>query len=328
MKMVSKQCPEGFDIIGDIHGCAETLQVLLDKMGYAQCNGVYQHPTRMAIFVGDVIDRGPNIPAALELVYRMVTNNQAMIVLGNHEYNAITYCTPAPSDWKQSFLRSHSQRHYRQIASTLRQFEHQKDQWQHYIDWFKTLPLFLDLPKFRVVHACWDAQMVTYLKESCGDAGVSEQWLVESATSGTKASRAVERLTRGVSICLPSGREITSKDGYKRRYFRAKFWESLPETYGDLLFQPDPLPDDLHQRPLSNADLASLVYYSPHQKPLFVGHYWMQGEPSILQENIACVDYSAVKLGKMVAYRFDGESSLSSDKFCWVYVEPSESMVA
>lgn len=328
MKKASAQPPQGFDIIGDIHGCAETLQVLLSKLGYTKLNGVYQHPTRQAIFVGDVIDRGPNIPEALDVVYQMVKNNKALMVLGNHEYNAITYCTPAPSDWKQSFLRSHSQRHYRQIAATLQQFESKPLLWQRYIDWFKTLPLFLDLPEFRVVHACWDASMVAYLKESCGDAGVTEQFLVESVSLGTCASKAVERLTRGVSVCLPSGREIVSKDGYKRRYFRAKFWESLPETYGDLLFQPDPLPEDLHQRPLSNADLASLVYYSAHQKPLFVGHYWMQGEPTILQSNIACVDYSAVKLGKMVAYRFDGEKELSSDKFCWVYVEPSESLVA
>ncbi|MEO0444283.1 MAG: serine/threonine protein phosphatase, partial [Pseudomonadota bacterium] len=50
---------EGYDIIGDVHGCGRTLAKLLGVMGYQKKSGVYYHPKRQAIFVGDIVDRGP-----------------------------------------------------------------------------------------------------------------------------------------------------------------------------------------------------------------------------------------------------------------------------
>ena len=50
-----------FDFIGDIHGHANELKLLLDKLGYTIHNGSYTHPTRKAFFVGDYIDRGLQI---------------------------------------------------------------------------------------------------------------------------------------------------------------------------------------------------------------------------------------------------------------------------
>ena len=61
----------GYDI-GDVHGCAFTLVKLLEKLGYRDFNGVYQHPSRKAIFVGDILDRGPHIREAIGLVKAMV----------------------------------------------------------------------------------------------------------------------------------------------------------------------------------------------------------------------------------------------------------------
>ena len=48
-----------YNIIGDIHGYASKVKLLLDKLGYVERNGCYQHESRIAIFVGDYIDRGP-----------------------------------------------------------------------------------------------------------------------------------------------------------------------------------------------------------------------------------------------------------------------------
>jgi hypothetical protein len=53
---------------------------------------------------------------------------------------------------------------------------------------------------------------------------------------------------------------------------------------------------------------------------VFVGHYWMTGEPRPIAPNIACLDYSAVKYGRLVAYRIDDETRLSPDKFVSVKV--------
>ncbi|MBG7699068.1 polynucleotide kinase-phosphatase [Streptomyces sp. MC1] len=71
-----------FDIIGDIHGCSAELEALLDKLGYA--DGV--HPEgRTAVFVGDLVDRGPDSPGVLRRVMSMVKSRNALCVPGNHE---------------------------------------------------------------------------------------------------------------------------------------------------------------------------------------------------------------------------------------------------
>ncbi|MEV5785152.1 polynucleotide kinase-phosphatase [Streptomyces sp. NPDC052287] len=71
-----------FDIVGDIHGCASELETLLGKLGYA--DGV--HPQgRTAVFVGDLVDRGPDTPGVLRRVMSMVGSGNALCVPGNHE---------------------------------------------------------------------------------------------------------------------------------------------------------------------------------------------------------------------------------------------------
>ncbi|MFK0153489.1 polynucleotide kinase-phosphatase [Streptomyces sp. NPDC090499] len=71
-----------FDIVGDIHGCASELESLLTKLGYT--DGV--HPEgRTAVFVGDLVDRGPDSPGVLRRVMSMVGSGNALCVPGNHE---------------------------------------------------------------------------------------------------------------------------------------------------------------------------------------------------------------------------------------------------
>ncbi|MGC4949420.1 polynucleotide kinase-phosphatase [Streptomyces sp. DT224] len=71
-----------FDIIGDIHGCRSELDTLLGKLGYV--DGA--HPEgRTAVFVGDLVDRGPDSPGVLRRVMSMVADGNALCVPGNHE---------------------------------------------------------------------------------------------------------------------------------------------------------------------------------------------------------------------------------------------------
>lgn len=79
-----------FDIIGDIHGCRDEAVALLEKLGYAVA-GTREAPEvrapegRRAIFVGDLVDRGPDSPGVLRLVMHMVGNGTALCVPGNHD---------------------------------------------------------------------------------------------------------------------------------------------------------------------------------------------------------------------------------------------------
>lgn len=71
-----------FDIVGDIHGCSAELETLLGTLGYV--DGV--HPQgRTAVFVGDLVDRGPDTPGVLRRVMSMVGSGNALCVPGNHE---------------------------------------------------------------------------------------------------------------------------------------------------------------------------------------------------------------------------------------------------
>ncbi|WP_141617659.1 polynucleotide kinase-phosphatase [Myxococcus sp. AB036A] len=82
-----------FDIIGDVHGCREELEALLGKLGYEvrpRADGtpgfdVRPPEGRKAIFVGDLVDRGPDTPGVLRLVMDMVAAGSALCVPGNHE---------------------------------------------------------------------------------------------------------------------------------------------------------------------------------------------------------------------------------------------------
>ena len=80
-----------FDVIGDVHGCAAELQTLLADLGYVISRDEFgraagaSHPDRRAIFVGDLVDRGPDTPGVLRLVMGMVAAGDAFCVPGNHE---------------------------------------------------------------------------------------------------------------------------------------------------------------------------------------------------------------------------------------------------
>jgi protein phosphatase len=81
-----------FDVIGDIHGCLDELETLLADLGYdvrrddsGRATGARHASGRRAVFVGDLVDRGPDTPGVLRLVTGMVAGGDALCVPGNHE---------------------------------------------------------------------------------------------------------------------------------------------------------------------------------------------------------------------------------------------------
>jgi hypothetical protein len=88
------------DLIGDIHGHADALQQLLKTLGYERQHGVYRHPDRQAIFLGDFIDRGPKIHETLEIVRPMVPIESDLPLPDE----VIQAAVPYPSDAKPVFV--------------------------------------------------------------------------------------------------------------------------------------------------------------------------------------------------------------------------------
>ncbi len=150
-----------YDLIGDIHGRAIKLINLLKKLGYQKIDGVYQQPGHQAIFVGDFIDRGNEEKQVLDIVRGMMDAGHAQAVMGNHEFNAICYHTP---DGNDSYLRSHNHSHTQQHQAFLAEYPVGAAETQEMLAWFKTLPLFLEIDGFRVIHACWDEKTIARIK--------------------------------------------------------------------------------------------------------------------------------------------------------------------
>lgn len=90
----SDRCAEQgpFDIVGDVHGCYDEMIELLGLLGYRP-NVVagMRHPQRRAIFVGDLVDRGPKIVETVTLARRMVEAGEAFCVPGNHDNKLLRY---------------------------------------------------------------------------------------------------------------------------------------------------------------------------------------------------------------------------------------------
>ena len=124
-------------VIGDIHGCFDELQELLSLMGPTDDDEI--------ISVGDIVDRGPNSPQVVEFFMR---RKKSAVIKGNHERKherfSMGLIRPVHFGLNQ--------------WNTVRQFAMQYPQkvsvsYDEAIEYFKTLPLFIDLPEALVVHA-------------------------------------------------------------------------------------------------------------------------------------------------------------------------------
>jgi serine/threonine protein phosphatase 1 len=119
-------------IIGDVHGCYETLMALLNKL---------PNDAKL-IFVGDLIDRGPDSAKVVEFV----KNNNYPCVLGNHEVYMIR---SHDENFKERFMSEYMNNHYLWRKNggyaTLTSYQNSLYNKKEHIEWIKELPLYLEL---------------------------------------------------------------------------------------------------------------------------------------------------------------------------------------
>ncbi len=295
---------DAYDIIGDIHGHATELRALLERLGYERNGTFYRHPLRRAIFLGDFIDRGPQIREVLEMVHGMVETGSALAILGNHEVNAIRFNTKGSDG---DYLRPHSPKNIRQHQETLAQFPDHAT-WTPWLTWFAGLPLSLDLGGLRVVHASWDDSAVAELS----GVGRLEGTTLEKYTEKTgQAHHVMSRLINGPESTLPVGFQFKMPDGSRRSEIRVKWWLDLEGfTCRESIF-PDH--DEMPDLPLQDVPKTG---YPEDAPPTFFGHYALKDAvPKPIRPNLACLDYGVGKGGFLCAYRWDGEEAIDPEKF-------------
>lgn len=292
----------GYDIIGDVHGNATALKGLLRKLGY---RSDHRHPQgRHAIFIGDLINRGSEIRKSLQIARAMQEAGSATVLMGNHELNAICFHT---SNGKGGFLRKHTEENILQQESTFREFFGRFREWGDHLEWFLSLPLFLDLGGLRLVHACWDTRAMRTL----GGKNRLTVKMLQSWVAGDNVTRqAVLTLLKGPEVELPKGVTYDDDLGVEHDDIRVQWW-GHPEflTYRAAALGVKALLPDKRIPPKK---LKVICGYGVEEPPVIFGHYGYPKPAKPFAPNVCCIDLALGRGGCLAAYRWNGEKTLSA----------------
>ena len=315
-----------YDVIGDIHGHLDALVALLKKLGYSRTEGSWSQPGRQVLFLGDFIDRGPRQLETISLVRSMIDSGNAISVMGNHEFNAIAWHTADPEN-PDEYLRSHNiDKNQNQHKEFLKQLGGNASLHNEIISWFKTLPLYLDLPGLRAVHACWHPSYINYLTPFLTpEKQLPDTQVIQATrkpedpasldTPEPSLYKAVDALLKGMEFPLPEGFSFKDKDGTLRYRTRIKWWDPSAVNFrSSVLGLTEKELRDFPSFPLPE----HMVLSSDDIRPVFFGHYWFKGEPGLLSDKALCLDYSVARDGFLAAYRWEGEEVLMKKHLFWV----------
>lgn len=297
-----------YDIIGDIHGHASELEQLLKKLDYQPAAKGFKHPDhRTVLFVGDFIDRGLQQKRTLEIVRAMIDQGSAKAVMGNHEFNAICYASQMPNG---SYARAHNSKHTDQHHRFLEAFPFGSSAYNDQINFFRSLPLWMELPELRLIHAQWYQPWLETLRPYLDAQNrLKDSELINIYGLNSKsheAYKAVDGLLKGSEHSV-SDYDISfgDKDGNKREEARIHWWR-----LGDGPEKVFAIPKDKVEdwRILDQAEKDNMHYQYNEAKPVFFGHYWLTEELQkdyLANPKAICLDYSVGQGGKLVACRWN-----------------------
>jgi len=295
-----------YDIIGDVHGHAPLLKKLLLQLGYVKTTNGYANPGRKAVFVGDFINRGPQIRKTVRTIRTMVENGNALAVLGNHEINTIIAHL---EDKKGLPLVKPPVKNLLSAIKTITEFANYPDEWQDHLKWLRTLPLFLELGGIRVVHACWSDDAVEYLKNNLPMGKIKKRVFRNiHKNNGSELARNVWLLTKGVYFKMPGDLKIITNKGISPRTFRMRWWENpAGKSFEELSFESK---FRLPSYTVPPEILPNGIPYPQDAPIVFFGHYCRKNGPHIIKPNICCLDTCIANSNSLLAYQWNGESFL------------------
>lgn len=304
------------DIIPDIHGDVERLTLTLAQLGYESTADAWRHPAgRVVAFLGDFIDGGRANAEVIDIVMRMERAGSAIAIMGNHEFNALLYHAQGRSSGavQYGFMRAHTEKNTKQHETFLREFPLGSPHTRKVLDWFLTLPLFLDLSGLRLVHAYWDDDHIATISARNTDGRLRNADLQELAfeDDATPFAHAVLSTLKGPESELPVGVSFRDSKGHERTSVRLRWWETGGRTWRNAALSV-PVDQQLPDIPISES--SAIRFYDRSAKPVFFGHYKMHGNPILSAANAACLDYPATPC----AYRWDGEKELRDERLVLV----------
>jgi hypothetical protein len=243
----------------------------------------------------------------------MAEAGSARVTMGNHEFNAIAWATPDRSG--RGYLRPRhgkkGTKNRQQHRAFLAEVGEDSEEHKRWVEWFLSLPLWIEEPNLRVIHACWSpAHIKAVLPHLIDGARLTRDGVHDASQPGHVLYDAIETLLKGIEIEIPDGVSFEDKEGHVRTAIRTRWWNPKLTTYRDAYIGPGgaDIPD---------VPIPDQVRLPEQDRPTFIGHYWLEPDSPLepLSELVACVDYSVAKHGPLVAYRFDGERKLTAENF-------------
>ena len=299
---------QGVDFVGDIHGNAKSLRLLLDKLGYNKDNGNWNHPeNRVLLVLGDFINSGYESKEVLTILYELWNQKIAYILIGNHEYFlAWNYFKKGREALKPD---GPLEKEYQRF---LTEFVNEEELLIKYCEWIYILPFYIETDGFRAVHAYWSENNQKTLSKY---KNLSDLWYVFAEDKIKKTKKIKKVINETVSGKMAVVYNPCKME--KPEYYRVKWWRNLygknlldgvqvnnPVKCPSMIITPEILPD--------------FVPYGDDEKPVFFGHYWFKTLPCLLRNNACCLDFGAAKGGYLTAYRWNGERMLNANNLIWI----------
>jgi hypothetical protein len=258
---------------------SRTLDAMLERLGYVRRSGRWQHDEgRVLISLGDLLDRGPDPLGCVERLAELVHDGRALMVLGNHELNALHYVDG---------LRENSEKNRAQFETTLVQIEADPARWDRARAFIESQPTHMlldpqdpqDIGRVRIVHAYWDDAAIASLPAFLDSADK----LLASAPGGALAD-AFELCIKGPEQRVPA---YVDFGGHRRETERLPWWNTYPADAPPIVFGHYwfPWPEHTPARPGWTGPGA----------------------------NAACLDFRAGRGGPLVALRLPEREFVSVD---------------
>jgi len=303
--------PSGaLDIVGDIHGEYEALVTLLQHLGY-DAQGRHPH-NRTLVFVGDFCDRGPNSPAVLALVQKLVESGRAVAVLGNHEINLLREDAKDGSGW---FFDARVEKDHEKYAPYHRPSDEERAQ---IVAFLSSLPIGRERDDLRVIHAAWQADEIAAVR-ALPLGSVRERY--DAWENESKRQAAENQMEQRMAVELERW-----EHGLENKHWEPPFMHALAdfEASKQMMNPLKVLTSGVERKgatPFFSSgkwrfvDLVQWWDTYEDATPVVIGHYWRRvnkidrtaigkGDPDLFENthpyawhgkrgNVFCVDFSA-----------------------------------
>ncbi|MGC9401913.1 metallophosphoesterase [Vibrio genomosp. F10 str. 9ZC157] len=280
--------------IGDVHGQVNKLDELLSHYGW-------DDESAKLVFVGDLIDNSLESDAdhrsLLNKVKKWVDEKKAFCLLGNHEFNAIGWALQKDDG---SYCRDRTKTgNIKQHQLFIKQVGEDSAEHEKWIEWFKTLPLFLNFGDMATIHACWHSESIQRLRPYLNvDNSLKEEHWSDAFNREHELYQLIEVLLKGPEVTLPEGSSFLDKNGIERNQVRVAWWKNSYSVgnYQDLAVVSKAQRECIPAVALAN---DSMKYNQAPLVPVVIGHYTLEPTqfPQTLSDKVVCVDFNAAKNG-------------------------------